>query len=76
MVDWTEDGLKIILLALLLSRQVREWGCYSFASYDFDGILLNFPLHFEREQRVFSSAWKLVLFCLEEIELICDPSTA
>lgn len=50
MVDWTEDELKIILLVLLLSRQVRGWGCHSFASCDFSGILLNFPLHFEREE--------------------------
>lgn len=50
MVDWTEDELKIILSTLLLSRQVRGWGCHRFASYDFNEILLNLPLHLEREE--------------------------
>lgn len=71
MVDWTEDELKIILSALLLSRQVRGWGCHRFASYEFSGILLNLL----KGKRVLPSAWKYVLFCLEEMELICDPST-
>lgn len=75
MIDWTEDELKIILLALLLSRQVRGWGCHRFAAYDFNSILLNFPLHFEREERVLPSAWKHILLCLEEMESICDSST-
>lgn len=71
---WMEDELKIILLALLLSRQVRGWGCHRYASYDFNDILLNLPLHFGREERVLPSAWKYILFCLEGMELICDPS--
>lgn len=39
-------------------------------------ILLKLALHFERGEGVFPSAWKHVLFYLEEMELICDPSTA